>query len=91
MHASVSSSHFFGVVPPWVPCGRSSLGCGGWVNERIRTQPLLILVQFADSSVDLRVVIEVVETLNRKETVEIIKSWWSQTPPATFIGLNYLY
>ena len=48
------------------------------MNERIRTQPLLILVQFADSCVDLRVVIEVVETLNRKETVEIIKSWWSQ-------------
>ena len=84
-------SHFFGVVPPWVLCGRSSLGCGGWVNERIRTQPLLILVQFADSSVDLRVVIEVVKTLNRKETVEIIKSWWSQNPPVTFIGLNYLY
>ena len=61
------------------------------MNERIQTQPLLILVQFADSSVDLRVVIEVVETLNRKETVEIIKSWWSQNPPVTFIGLNYLY
>ena len=61
------------------------------LNERIRTQPLLILVQFADSSVDLRVVIEVVKTLNRKETVEIIKSWWSQKHPVTFIGLNYLY